>query len=246
MAAERYIQILELLQAQRSEIHGKSKLCTVAAQITHLDGAAVVLVSTGNELIEFCASNDLASRLIDLESGVGQGPCLEAWQSSESILEPELFTHGAARWSLYGPLVSAEGVQAVFAIPVQIGAVRLGSLLLFRKEAGALTKEQLSDSILLASMVARAVLALQSGANDSLLSGELEREATFDFVIQQAAGMVAVQGEMSVHEALVLIRAHGFGTGESSPVLARHIVARELAYDPNSGQWISVRPKEEY
>jgi hypothetical protein len=141
--------------------------------------------------------------------------------------------------------VTAEGVRAVFAFPVQIGAVRLGALLLFRSTPGELTELELSDCFLMASMVARAILALQSGASDSLLSGELERAATFDFVLQQAAGMVAVQGAMSVHEALVLIRAHGFGTGSSSAMLAHYIVDRKLSYDPKTGEWIAPTVENE-
>ncbi len=239
MAAERYLQILEQLQALQSGDPGKSKLCAVAANVTGLDGAAVALISSGNDVLEFCATSALSSRLLDIEAAVGQGPCLIAWRNGEAVMEPELGHEISPLWTLYAPLANAEGVRAVFAFAVEIGAVRLGALLLYRFEPGPLSSLQLSDGFLLASMIARAVLALQSGASDSLLSGALEHSATFDFVIQQAAGMVAVQGTMSVHEALVLIRAHGFGVGSSSSQLARYIVAGEIAYDGTTGEWVS-------
>jgi hypothetical protein len=86
-------------------------------------------------------------------------------------------------------------------------------------------------------VIARAVLAIQAGAPPGTLASELVRSATFDPVIQQAAGMVSVQGNMSIGDALVTLRAHGFATGVSSSLLAAQIVAREIHFDAVLGYW---------
>jgi hypothetical protein len=54
--------------------------------------------------------------------------------------------------------------------------------------------------------------------------------------------MVAVQGLMSIGDALVTLRAHGYATGESSSRLAARIVARELFYDLANGYWTDSEP----
>ena len=138
---------------------------------------------------------------------------------------------------MHSSLAHAEGVRAVFAFPIRIGAVRLGGLLIYRLDSGPLTNSQLSDCYLMASIIARAILALQAGATCEAISRELERAATIDFVVQQAAGMISVQGAVSILDALVLLRAHGFSTGMSSSELSARVVSRDLHYEPLTLSW---------
>ena len=243
MTTERYLEILELLLSEESSVGGKSKLCVVAAQITHMDGAGVAIITQGNDVLEFCSSNLRASRLLDLEVLLGQGPCLASWAAERAIFQPDLCQEVDSNLGAYAPMALSEKVRSIFAFPVQIGAVALGALFLFSQRPGELSDQQISDGYLCASMAARAVLALQSGASDSLLSSELEQFATFDFIIQQAAGKVAVQGSMSVHEALVLIRAHGFSLGIRSSQLARSIVDGNVEFNSSVGEWCNVNER---
>ena len=89
----------------------------------------------------------------------------------------------------------------------------------------------------MASVVGRAVLAMQAGAPAEALAAELEREVAFDFTIHQAAGMVSVQGAMSVGNALVTLRTHAFATSTALLALAKRVVAREVIFEPASGAW---------
>jgi len=84
----------------------------------------------------------------------------------------------------------------------------------------------------------RKVGNLQAGAQRGTLSKDLERAATFDFAIQQAAGMVAVQANVTLLDALVLIRSHGFALSITSNTLANQIVAREIRYEPDGKTWL--------
>jgi hypothetical protein len=120
---------------------------------------------------------------------------------------------------------------------VRIGAIRLGALSLYRDQPGALSPSQASDAYLMASVIGRAVLAMQAGAPNHTLASELEREATFDFSVHQAAGMVAVQGSMTVGNALVALRAHAYATDTALSDLALRVVVRETSFDPHFGIW---------
>ena len=122
--------------------------------------------------------------------------------------------------------------------------MRLGALSLFHNQPGALTEQQSSDAYLMSSVIGRVVLSLQAGAQPGTLSTELEREATFDFSVHQAAGMVAVQGSMSVGDALVALRAHAFAIGASLSELAVSVVVRDVHFDAVGGTWRSARGSE--
>jgi hypothetical protein len=70
-----------------------------------------------------------------------------------------------------------------------------------------------------------------------MIADELAREGTFDFAVHQAAGMVSVQGSMSVGDALVSLRAHAFTHDCTSSALALRIVARDVCFDPEAHEW---------
>jgi hypothetical protein len=128
----------------------------------------------------------------------------------------------------------------VFGFPVRIGAVRLGALMLFRDQPGSLTDAQSNDAFTMAGVVARAILTMQAGASPGSLAKELTDESSFDLSVHQAAGMVAVQGSMSVGDALVALRAHAFATGSTTSSLSTLIVTRKVAFDPESQEWIDL------
>lgn len=237
MANERLFDIVALLaEREQTNPYGGS-LCAVAAEITELSGAAIALVSDGSQLTSLCTSNDVAATLLDLEMTLGEGPCTDASSGAGTVQEVDLATSPSSRWPVFAPLATSAGARAVFGFPVRIGAVRLGALSLYRTSGGELTESQASDAYLMASVVGRAVLAMQAGAPAGGLAAELEREAAFDFTIHQAAGMVAVQGSMTVGNALVTLRTHAFATSSALLALAKRVVEREVFFEPDSGQW---------
>jgi len=238
VATDRLLAILSLMRKQVSTGGERGgRLCTVAAEFTEQSGAGIALASERGGLTSMCASNSVAQRLMDLEDTFGEGPGVDASSSSAAIEEAELVSPTSSRWLAYSPAAGAAGARAVFGFPLCIGAICLGALSLYRDRPGALTDAQASDAYLMASVAARAVLAMQAGAPQDAIADELVREATFDFAVHQAAGMVSVQGSMSVGDALVALRAHAFANDSTSSELAVRIVARDLRYDPATCEW---------
>jgi hypothetical protein len=142
-----------------------------------------------------------------------------------------------SRWPFYTPEALNLGARAVFGFPVRVGAVRFGALSLFRLTPGPLSAAQASDGLLMAGVIARSVLSMQAGASEGELLGELHGESRLDFRVHQAAGMVAVQGSMSVKNALVALRAHAFASEMELSTLAEHVVTRIIFFDPETGEW---------
>lgn len=237
MPSDRLLAIL-MLVARRERAHPQAgTLCAVAAEFTNVSGAGIALVSSGRQYTSLCTSNATARTLMDLEITVGEGPCVDACLSDTAVDEANLASSNEQRWMAYTPSAKVAGAHAVFGFPVRIGAIRLGALSLYRDQAGALSSSQASDAYLMASVIGRAILAMQAGAPGDTLAAELEREATFDFSVHQAAGMVAVQGSMTVGNALVALRAHAFATNTALSELSLSVVLRETYFDPSSTSW---------
>lgn len=244
MARQRYLEILEHFRRVVADDPGNPAVCTVAVEVTQLAGAAVALCGDGSQFTTFCASSESMHTLINLEKTVGEGPCLDSFGTTNIVSAPLLGREGAIRWPVFAPLALAQGAEAIFATPVRIGASRLGALVLFHDQPGEMSEAQVDDLHVLSSIAARVVVAMQAGAPPDELGHELSRPATFDMVIQQAAGMVSVQGSMSVGDALVRIRAQGFATSRTSVEIAHLVVERRLRFNRTTESWVESPPAD--
>jgi AmiR/NasT family two-component response regulator len=99
---------------------------------------------------------------------------------------------------------------------------------LFRDLPGPLEDTQYTDALLMAVVSFRTILALQADAPPGSVAAELEKGSNFHFVVHQAAGMVSVQQEIGVTEALVRLRAHAFLTERSIDEVSQDVVDRKL------------------
>jgi hypothetical protein len=183
-----------------------------------------------------CTTNAVSALIEQLQYTLGEGPCVDAYHHDRPVFEPDLAKPRALRWIAFrGPALEA-GARAVFGFPLQVGGIRLGALNLYRDRPGELEDEQHADAIVLASLAAHAVLVMQANAPPGKLGAELEAGADFQLVVHQAAGMVAVQLDVSVTQALIRLRAHAFANDRQLAEIADDVVARTLRFDNRSGE----------
>ncbi len=238
MSSDRLLSIFEKIAEHERSGGEEGLLCAVAAEITKADGAGIALsTDDSTSMITYCASGDMARSFVDLEVTVGEGPCLRAVET-DALVNCEDLSTLSDDWTLYAPEASAQGARSVTAVPVRIGAIRIGAMCLYNTEPGDLSDEQSSDAHLMASVVGRAVVAMQAGAPRDTLSEQLQNEASFDFSVHQAAGMVAVQASVSISNALQSLRMHAYALSETITSVSGRIVARQLSFDGDSQEWI--------
>ena len=111
-----------------------------------------------------------------------------------------------------------------------MGAVSIGALNLYRDAPGPLDDDQHADDLVRAGVAARAVLAMQAEAPPGMLGAELEAGSDFRFVVHQASGMVSVQRQASVGEALIRLRAYAFAHDRPLAAVAEDVVACRLRF----------------
>ena len=80
--------------------------------------------------------------------------------------------------------------------------MRLGALDLYTDRPGDLRPEQFSDAVAMADIAADAILDLQADAAPGALASELDRGANLRSIVHQASGMVSVQLDVPVEDAL--------------------------------------------
>ncbi|HEV7759105.1 MAG TPA: GAF and ANTAR domain-containing protein [Acidimicrobiales bacterium] len=235
MPGERRLRILRQLVGSGATDLGTKRLCEVCAHVTGVTGAGIMLMSGDAPRGSLCTTDGVSEVIEDLQYALGEGPCVDAFRQDRPVIEPDLAGLGMPRWPAFtGPAVEA-GVRAVFGFPLQVGAVRLGALDLYRDRPGSLDDEHHADALVMADVAAQAILVLQADAPPGTLATELAAGADFHYVVHQAAGMVAAQLDVSVGQALVRLRANAFGNDRPVTEVARDVVARRLRFDAGSG-----------
>lgn len=117
---------------------------------TDVDGGGVALLSSAGVRSVFYASNDVSMALEALQIDFAEGPCVDAGTNRSPVLVEDLRDPRdgvAQRWPFFLPGADALGVRGLFAFPLRIGSIVLGTLELHRATAGELRRPQLSFAL---------------------------------------------------------------------------------------------------
>lgn len=182
----------------------------------------------GDHAGPICVSNPGVASLEDLQYTIGQGPCRDAFHTGRSVHAPRLDAEAWGRWPSFVDLARVSDIGAVFAYPLVVHGANVGVLTLYQRDEGELTKEQHSDSVELAEVLAETVLSLQEEAPPGTLAPGIADAVQYRAEIYQAAGMTSIQLSVPVAEALVRIRAYAFANDQAVATIAAQIVSREL------------------
>jgi len=219
-----------LSRIAESDDSSPDRLCSVCMDVTATSGVGIMLRS-GNVTRGSLGMTDAVSSLIEeLQFMLGEGPCIDAYNLEVPIAEPDL-ADPTSRWLGFTPPVFKAGVRALFAFPLRVGAVRIGSLDLYRDHSGALSDDQHADALIIADVVSQAVLTMQAEAPLGELAAQLEAVMTPQNVVYQAVGMVSAQLGVSADESLIRLKAHAFANDRLLTELAQDVLARRLRFD---------------
>lgn len=228
MADDRRLRILaHLLAGDESELES-IRLCNVCAEVVGMSGAGIMLMSGDVPRGSVCTTNAVSSLIEELQYTLGEGPCVDAYNQDRPVAEPD---PAEPRWLAFTAAAVHAGARAVFGFPLQVGAVRLGALNLYRDQPGPLTDDQHADALVVADLAAQAVLVMQTSAEPGKLAAALEAGGDFQYVVHQASGMVAAQLDVSVGQTLVRLRAYAFANDVHLTEVARAVVGRTLRFD---------------
>jgi len=214
--------------AQPGPFGRMGRLCAALSRHLPASGVGVSVMTDDRYLGGTVAASDLVSRRLDeLQFTLGEGPCIDAYTLRRPVLEPDLSGHGSSRWPGYAAAAQDEGVQAVFAFPLQIGTARAGAMDVYRREAGSLTQGALSQAMTFADVALRLLLDSQSPSQAGA-PADLDDALAYRLEVYQAQGMVMVDLGVSLDEAMARLRAHAYAHERSLTDVSRDIVDGSL------------------
>lgn len=125
-------------------------------EVLPVTSAGVTLIGSERDPHYIAASDPAALRYEQLQSELGQGPCLIAYSTGEAVVVPDLAVEEA--FPVYSTAARAAGCAALFTFPLRHPGGRLGALDLYRDSPGVLTADDLKAAQTLADVTSSYLL----------------------------------------------------------------------------------------
>jgi len=210
-------------------------VCAVAMSAVGVDRAAVAVVLSASPRETMYASDPVAAEVEELALTLGEGPGVDALTGGPALVADLMAADCLARWPVFAPAALRAGVRAVFALPLQVGGIRLGVLDLYRAGPGELDREQLADALVLADTACALLLDTAPRGEQPRSDGAgPEPAGSPHSEVHQATGMITVQLGVTVAVALVRLRAYAYAHDRRLRDVAADVVARRLRFDPDA------------
>jgi len=189
-------------------------VCAAAIAAVEVTGAWLSAASGDGAGHLMWVTDEVSEQLAELQLTLGEGPCWDASASGGPVLASDLATGDVARrWPVFAPSARQAGAAAIFAFPLQVGAIRAGVMGLYRERPGPLSAFQLGDALIFADTATLLLLDAQDQAAGGLgpqtgSSGQPADLAMHRAEIDQATGMLTEQLGISIADAFVRLRAY--------------------------------------
>jgi diguanylate cyclase (GGDEF)-like protein len=126
-------------------------------------GAGVTLISPFTNPRYVAASDAAALRFEQLQTDLGEGPCLAAYRTGEAVSVPDLSND--VRFERFTPRAVELGLRAAFTFPLRQRTRRLGALDLYRTSPGALSEPDMKAAQTLADVTSAYLVNAQQHAD---------------------------------------------------------------------------------
>jgi diguanylate cyclase (GGDEF)-like protein len=132
-------------------------------EIMPVTAAGVTLISPGVDPRYIAASSEAALQFEKLQTELGEGPCLEAYNTGEAISVPDLSSED--RFPAFVARARDIGLVAVFTFPLRLNDRRIGALDLYRDKRGKLSAASMKAAQTLADVTTAYIVNAEGRAD---------------------------------------------------------------------------------
>ncbi|MGZ3144381.1 GAF and ANTAR domain-containing protein [Lentzea chajnantorensis] len=220
--------VMAALRDSGSGLDTMARVIRACVDVLPVDGASISVMSSPRERETLYASDEIATKIEDVQFTLGEGPCFEALASRKPVLVPDLPRASVLEWPVFAAAIAALPIGAIFAFPLQAGAIGIGALDLYRRQPGWLSADELTMALEVVDVVTAVLLGLLLSEVDDT-TGLRSVMAPGREQVHQATGMLIAALGVPAEEALSRLRGYAFARGRSLDEIARDITSRKLS-----------------
>lgn len=210
-----------------------ARLCEACVMALPVQRAGIAVQVADSVLEILCASDRVAERVEWIQITLGEGPGMHAVATGGPVVVPDLAVM-EPRWPMFVPAAIESGIAAMYVMPLQVGAIRVGVLDLYRDTATRFVRSDFADAVAIAELVTTILLTMGQGGwvNGSL--GPWWDQPLGTREVHQATGMMMAQLSVSAREAYVRLKAYAYVNGRLLDDVAHAVVHHGLRFDPEA------------
>jgi GAF domain-containing protein len=193
-----------------------------------VDAAGILLADAQGFLQIVASSDEDVSQMELLQLQADDGPCVECVRTSSAVAVPDL-AEVDDRWpALTEAMRTRRLYRAVYAVPLRLRGTAIGAMNLFRWEPGSLPEDDLALAQALADVATVAILQERAVRRGEVLIEQLQTALNSRVIIEQAKGVLAQHGGLTMSAAFERLRSHSRSRNQRISEVARRIVEGDL------------------
>lgn len=195
-----------------------------------IDGVSLSVFDSEGHPTTLHASDDTAAHLDDVQFDLGEGPLFTVHRTTNPVFIDSVKTDPGIQWPMFIREAQHTAAGALFVVPLMMGAVSIGVVSMYRREAGKMSNADIIRAASTARTAAAPALraaALQAEeeiVDGSVVSFALRRD------VHQAVGMVLAQLNVSATDAFARLRARAYSEGLSLHSVAQDVLTHKLDF----------------
>lgn len=200
------------------------ELAALASEVVDPQASCGITMCYDGQPMTVISNDALAESLDESQYEAGDGPCLQALRTGQSVPVEDVATE--QRWPAYTRSARDSGLRSSLSLPLTVHGQTVGAMNLYAFHAPrAFDDDQRQRCATFAAQAAGAFqLVVQRDRNTDLLS-QLESALSSRTVIDQAIGITMSRGRCSPEEAFGRLRTESQGTQRKLRDIAAQLVA---------------------
>lgn len=203
--AETFVELADTLVLGFDVIDFLHTLTIRCVELLDVDAAGILLADQRGTLNMIAASTEQARLLELFQLQDEEGPCLDSYKTGHLVACHDLAA-APQRWPRFSAAAREHGFSAVHAVPMRLRDESIGAMNLFRAQPGGLPLRTVSMAQALADVATIGIIHERAMVKREVLVEQLQGALNSRIVIEQAKGVLAERGSISVDEAFVVLR----------------------------------------
>lgn len=226
-----FVKLADTLVDDYDIIDVLDQLVGYCVELLAADAAGLLLVDSRGTLRVVAASSEDANLMELLQLEADEGPCMECFGSGLPVSVTDL-GDTTSRWPRFVAAVAQRGAfRSVHALPLRLRGETIGAMNLFHRQPGPLPEADLALGQALADVATIGILSERSIRRGEVLSEQLQTALTSRAIIEQAKGVLAQHGDLSMHAAFDRLRSYARNRNKRLSEVARQVVEGNLGAD---------------
>jgi GAF domain-containing protein len=186
-------------------------------------GAGVSILDSQARRTSTGFTDSIVEQADSLQYELGQGPCLTAWASEESVLLDDVRTD--PRWPEWSAAVSTLPIRSVISAPLMANGHSIGAIKVYASEPSVFDAAVVSLMELFASPAATLLSHIQSAETPKRISEALQTALHSRDLVNRACGILMERHKITHERALQQLILRSRDKGRSLQEVSAELVA---------------------